>query len=42
MNRAAIFIDGATYYAQKTLGWDIDWGKLLSFFGENYKVIRLR
>ena len=35
MQRVSIFVDGANmYYAQKKLGWYIDFRKVLSFFGQ--------
>jgi uncharacterized LabA/DUF88 family protein len=39
--RIAVFIDGANLYATaKTLGFDIDYKKLLSKFANNYRLIR--
>ncbi len=36
MQRVSIFVDGANmYYAQKKLGWYIDFRKVLSFFGRD-------
>ncbi len=36
MQRVSIFVDGANmYYAQKKLGWYIDFRKVLSFFGKD-------
>lgn len=35
MQRVSIFVDGANmYYAQKKLGWYIDFRKVLNFFGQ--------
>ncbi len=39
--RLAIFIDGANLYnAAKTLGFDIDYRKLLEFFADRARLIR--
>lgn len=36
MQRVSLFVDGANmYYAQKKLGWYIDFRKVLSFFGRD-------
>lgn len=35
MQRVSVFVDGANmYYAQKKLGWYIDYRKVLNYFGE--------
>ena len=39
--KVALFIDGANLYAAaRALGFDIDYKRLLSVFGENARVIR--
>ena len=36
MQRVSIFVDGANmYYAQKKLGWYIDFRKVLTYFGKD-------
>ena len=39
--KAALFVDGANMYAAaKTLGWDIDWTKVLQYYRGKYDLIR--
>lgn len=41
--RAKVYIDGANMlYAQKKMGWDIDWGKLKTYLEENWDVREIR
>ncbi|MBE3583166.1 MAG: NYN domain-containing protein [Limnochordaceae bacterium] len=37
--RVAVFIDGANmFYAQRALGWRIDWAKVISYFSKGKKL----
>ena len=37
--RVAIFIDGSNmFYAQRALGWRIDWAKVLAFFSRDWEL----
>jgi len=37
--RAALFIDGSNiYYTEKTLGWEIDFKKVLKYFEEHFAI----
>ena len=36
---AGIFVDEANlFYSQKSLGWHVDWKKVLEFFGQYYNI----
>lgn len=40
---ATVFIDGANmYFAQKKMGWEIDWVKILQYLKERYTVLETR
>ena len=42
-SKAKIYIDGANMlYAQKKMGWNIDWNKLLDYLTKNWDVAEVR
>ena len=41
--KAAVFIDGSNiYFAQKKLGWQLDWGKVREILNKEFDVVDLR
>lgn len=41
--KVIIYIDGANmFYAQKHLGWFIDWKKVTRFFNKTYEIIHIK
>jgi len=41
--KVKVYIDGANvFYAQKKMGWVLDWKKIKSFLNDNYEVAEFR
>ena len=43
MLKAKVYIDGANiFYAQKKMGWVLDWAKVKSFLADSHDIIEYR